>query len=145
MSAVQRLRPAFVEAFPASMQDGVLYISTPFNTCGHLCCCGCGEEVVTPLSPAQWSLTYDGRNVSLRPSIGNWGLPCQSHYWIRQGEVVWSRRYTAEEIATNREDDRRRFVEHRDTPAPLAPLVPATEPSASRRRRRPAIWRRSKD
>jgi hypothetical protein len=138
MSAVHSLRPEFVEAFPAVMDQEVLYISIPYNTCGHLCCCGCGQEVVTPLSPAQWSLTYDGQNASLRPSIGNWGLPCQSHYWIREGKVVWSRRYTPEEIATNRDDDRRRLTQHFDTIAP-------TPPPAEGRRRWLARWRRSKE
>ncbi|MDH2348718.1 DUF6527 family protein [Bradyrhizobium sp. SSUT77] len=27
----------------------------------HLCCCGCGREVVTPLAPAQWRLTSTAR------------------------------------------------------------------------------------
>ncbi|WP_443070717.1 DUF6527 family protein [Streptomyces sp. NBC_01601] len=89
------------------MDTGVLYVSIPYRTCGHLCCCGCGHEVVTPLSPAQWSLTYDGESVSLTPSIGNWSLSCRSHYWIRDGRVRWSRRYSAAEIDENRDRDRR--------------------------------------
>ncbi len=76
------------------MSSGLLYISIPYRTCGHLCCCGCGQEVITPLSPAQWSLTYDGENVSMRPSIGNWALACQSHYVVCKGQIRWSRQYT---------------------------------------------------
>jgi hypothetical protein len=57
---VTRILPAFVEHFPSVMEPGVLYVSISYRTCGHLCCCGCGHEVVTPLSPAQWSVTYDG-------------------------------------------------------------------------------------
>ncbi|KAF2774585.1 hypothetical protein STPH1_7756 [Streptomyces sp. OM5714] len=101
------MRPVFTETFPPAMHAGVLYISIPYRTCSHLCCCGCGHEIVTPLSPAQWSLTYDGENVSLTPSIGNWSLPCQSHYWIRASRVRWSRRYTPAEIDQNQERDRR--------------------------------------
>lgn len=112
MTAVDVLRPAFVESFPATMDRGVLYISIPYRTCGHLCCCGCGQEVITPLSPAQWSFTYDGENVSLTPSAGNWALPCQSHYWLRKGKVHWSHRYSAAEIADNRERDRRHLARH---------------------------------
>lgn len=128
MTALTNLRPEFVESFPPVMEPGVLYISIPYATCGHLCCCGCGEEVVTPLSPAQWTMTYDGQDVSLSPSIGNWSLPCQSHYWIRGGTVYWGRRYTAREIADNREHDRtdlqRHIQSHRGQPAtgPLARL-----------------------
>ena len=103
---IARTTPEFVAHFPATMSPGVLYVSIAYRTCGHLCCCGCGHEVVTPLSPAHWSLTYDGENVTLRPSVGNWGLECQSHYWIRNGQVRWSRRYAPAEIARNRALDR---------------------------------------
>ncbi|MDB4872524.1 MAG: hypothetical protein JWL97_3528 [Gemmatimonadales bacterium] len=122
MTRSDSLRPEFAESFPATMDPGVLYISISYRTCGHLCCCGCGQEVVTPLSPAQWSLTYDGQNVSLAPSIGNWGLPCQSHYWIRKGKVYWSRRYSPTEIADNRERDQQQFDRHlsETSPGPLA-------------------------
>jgi hypothetical protein len=122
MTGIESLRPEFTESFPTVMDHGVLYISIPYRTCGHLCCCGCGQEVVTPLSPAEWSLTYDGDNVSLTPSIGNWGLACQSHYWIRDGKVRWSRRYTPDEIADNRGRDQRRLEHHfsEADPGPLA-------------------------
>jgi Family of unknown function (DUF6527) len=109
VTKVNFLRPEFTETFPTVMDPGVLYISIPYRTCGHLCCCGCGQEVVTPLSRAQWSFTYDGENVSLTPSIGNWTLPCQSHYWVRKGKVRWSRRYSLAEVEENRRRDRRRL------------------------------------
>lgn len=107
MTRQDTLRPIFTDTFPPKMNPGILYVSIPYRTCGHLCCCGCGHEVVTPLSPAQWAITYDGENVSLTPSIGNWALPCRAHYWVRNGRVRWSRRYSAEEIDQNRERDRR--------------------------------------
>ncbi|MFF4961971.1 DUF6527 family protein [Streptomyces sp. NPDC001222] len=124
MTASDTLRPVFVEAFPAAMDQGVLYISIPYRTCGHLCCCGCGQEVVTPLSPAQWSLTYDGDSVSLAPSVGNWALPCQSHYWIHKNQIRWSRRFSATEISENRARDRRRLATAASevAPGPLARL-----------------------
>lgn len=109
MAKVNFLRPEFTETFAAVVDPGVLYISIPYHTCGHLCCCGCGQEVVTPLSPAQWSFTYGGEHVSLTPSVGNWSLRCKSRYWIRKGKVHWSRRYSLAEIEENREHDRRRL------------------------------------
>ncbi|MFE5896125.1 DUF6527 family protein [Streptomyces sp. NPDC056488] len=112
MTPPDTLRPLFTETFPPAMDAGVLYISIPYRTCAHLCCCGCGHEIVTPLSPAQWSLTYDGENVSLTPSIGNWSLPCQSHYWIRASRVRWSRHYTPAEIDQNQERDRHLLAAH---------------------------------
>lgn len=81
----------FVEYVPAVLVEGVLYVSLRFATVVHLCPCGCGNKVVTPLSPADWHLLFDGEVVSLTPSIGNWSLPCKSHYWIRLDRVRWVR------------------------------------------------------
>ncbi|MFA0839024.1 DUF6527 family protein [Streptomyces rochei] len=119
MTRQDTLRPVFTETFPSTMDAGVLYISVPYRTCGHLCCCGCGQEVVTPLSPRQWSITYDGESVSLAPSIGNWSLPCQSHYWIRSGNVRWSRRYSSAEIDDNRARDRSLLTQGTETREPV--------------------------
>jgi Family of unknown function (DUF6527) len=79
-----KLSHSFVEYMPERLEEGVVYVSIRFKIASHLCCCGCGNEVVTPLSPTGWELTYDGVSVSLHPSIGNWGFPCRSHYWIRR-------------------------------------------------------------
>src|SRR5438105_429268 len=100
------LEPAFVESFPTDLEEGRLYISIPYATAAHKCCCGCGNQVVTPLTPTDWSLTYDGESVSLSPSIGNWSFECRSHYWIRRSQVVWARAWSAREIKTALEKDR---------------------------------------
>jgi len=81
----------FVHFIPERPSAGTLYISTDYGTAVHLCGCGCGWEVVTPLSPAGWHIVFDGKSVSLYPSIGNWEFECQSHYWISSGLVVWVR------------------------------------------------------
>lgn len=109
---IQYLEPEFVDSFPQTMKSGVLYVSIPFGTCSHRCCCGCGEEVVTPLSPAQWCLSYDGETISLRPSVGNWSLDCQAHYWVHNGHVHWSRRYTRQEVSENRYADQAELEGH---------------------------------
>lgn len=90
--------PEFVETVPEELKGGILYISIRFRTASHLCACGCGTRVVTPIKPPKWKFTYDGENVSLCPSIGRWKLPCRSHYWIREGRVVWARQYSNREI-----------------------------------------------
>lgn len=77
---------AFVDVLPGALAENTLYISGTHNVAAHLCCCGCGAEVITPLSLAGWSLQYDGR-VSLYPSIGNGALACRSHYVIRTSQV----------------------------------------------------------
>ncbi|GAO01298.1 hypothetical protein PSR1_00151 [Anaeromyxobacter sp. PSR-1] len=80
----------FVDQVPEDLEDGVVYVSIPFSTVIHKCCCGCGHEVVTPLSPHGWQLIFDGQSVSLHPSIGNRALPCRSHYWIKNNRVHWA-------------------------------------------------------
>jgi hypothetical protein len=114
MNRRRTIRHEFVEYVPEALDEGVLYVSISFRTAVHRCCCGCGAEIATPISRADWQLTFDGDSVTLYPSIGNWSLPCQSHYWIRENLIVWARPWTKKEIARGREHDRlaveRRFA-----------------------------------
>jgi hypothetical protein len=80
----------FVEFIPRELEVNVIYISIPYATAIHNCCCGCGNRVVTPISPAGWKLIFDGRTISLEPSIGNWRYACRSHYWIENNRVIWA-------------------------------------------------------
>lgn len=101
----------FVEFIPERLDEGVLYISQRYGTAVHKCCCGCGEEVVTPLNPTDWSLRLDGNVVTLHPSIGNWSYECRSHYVIRRSKVIWAgpmsehqiKRIQARDIASKQE------------------------------------------
>ena len=86
---INRLRPTFIEHFPDQLEPGVLYVSMKYAICAHSCACGCGHKVITPLSPTKWKLIYDGETVTLYPSIGNYGIPCQSHYFLTKGRVEW--------------------------------------------------------
>jgi hypothetical protein len=106
VSGTLRLEHVFVEHLPERLDDGVLYLALPIGTVAHRCCCGCGLEVVTPLSRTDWSVVYDGETVSLYPSIGNWSFPCRSHYWIRYNEVRWAPRWSQAWIDAGREHDR---------------------------------------
>src|SRR5580658_8603438 len=96
----------FVEYLPDELKDGTLYVSMSFATVAHKCCCGCGKEVVTPLSPTDWKLIFDGKTISLDPSIGNWSFPCRSHYWIRNNRVRWAEQWSQLQIDANRAHDR---------------------------------------
>ena len=84
-----KLSHKFVKNVPDKLEDGVVYISIEYSMVIHKCCCGCGKEVVTPLSPKDWELLFDGESISLFPSIGNWSFECRSHYWIKNNKVVW--------------------------------------------------------
>lgn len=92
----------FVEFIPEQLQERTLYISKTYGTAVHKCCCGCGREVVTPLSPTGWRLIFDGETVSLHPSIGSWSLPCQSHYFITKSRVVWASQWSKEQVESGR-------------------------------------------
>lgn len=108
------IKPAFVEFIPETLAEGTIYVSDRFKLAVHRCCCGCGGEVVTPLSPAQWRLRLHDERVSLTPSIGNWALPCRSHYWIRDNAVLWDRPMSGGQIARVRALDKRDLELHVD-------------------------------
>lgn len=103
MKANATLTHRFVEFIPEDVEQGTLYISIRFKTGTHLCCCGCGNIVVTPISPKDWKITFDGKTVTLHPSIGNWSFPCQSHYWIRNNRVEWAPKWSHELIERERQ------------------------------------------
>ena len=86
------LRPEFVEFIPEVIEQGVLYVSEVYHVAIHLCACGCGEHTVTPFNCLQgWTYKREeGDLVTLDPSIGNFQMPCRSHYWVRCNEVVWT-------------------------------------------------------
>jgi hypothetical protein len=109
------IRPEFVDFIPDAMEEGVLYISVRYATASHKCACGCGEVVVTPIKPTDWTLTWSGETVSLNPSIGNWGQPCQSHYWIVDNRIIWASKWSYSEIAANRAKDRRAKARYYNT------------------------------
>jgi hypothetical protein len=89
-----RLKHQFVHYIPERLEPGVLYVSVDYTTAVHSCCCGCGQEVVTPLSPSGWKLIFDGETVSLSPSIGNRNFECRSHYFIERNTVIEAKPFT---------------------------------------------------
>jgi len=100
------LQHKFVEFMPDTLEDGILYVSMEYCTAIHKCVCGCGNTVVTPISPTDWQLKFDGRTISLSPSIGNWSFDCQSHYWIERNQIKWAGKWDAEEIESGRIRDK---------------------------------------
>ncbi|MFA6234122.1 MAG: DUF6527 family protein [Bacteroidota bacterium] len=95
---------------PEEMVSGVLYVSEEFGIAIHMCPCGCGEKIKTPLGPVDWSFEETQDGPSLDPSIGNWQQPCQSHYWITHGEVVWAKQWTSKQIVAGRFDEEERRI-----------------------------------
>lgn len=104
---VDRFAPTFVDIIPKQLEGGKLYVCLRYRTVTHLCACGCGVEVNTPLHPTGWAISYDGVALSLSPSVGNWGENCRSHYVIEENAVRWSRSWSRAEILDERVARRR--------------------------------------
>jgi hypothetical protein len=93
---------------PKELKPGMLYLSEEFKIGVHLCPCGCGSKIRTPIGLTAWTFTETADGPTLWPSIGNWQLPCQSHYWITGGEVMWAPNWTSEQIAAGRQAEEQR-------------------------------------
>ena len=96
-----------VEFMPKQLEPGILYVSEKYGTAAHLCACGCGEKIRTPLGPTEWRVTGTPSRPSLWPSVGNWQKPCQAHYIIGNGKIVWCSTWTPEQIASGRQREER--------------------------------------
>jgi hypothetical protein len=129
------LKHEFVQHIPPNLQEGTIYVSIPFATAVHKCCCGCGNEIVTPITPTDWQLTFDGETISLHPSIGNWNLACQSHYWIRHNTIQWARRWTNEEIRAGKKHEQRAKQEYYD---------PGKDDTTTPKKARRNLWQKVK-
>lgn len=91
-----------VHYMPKILETGVLYVSEEYSAAAHLCPCGCGSKVRTPLGPTDWTFEETENGPTLYPSIGNWQLPCKSHYLIINGQIVWCPKWTTEQITSGR-------------------------------------------
>lgn len=136
MSRIERLEPVFVEFMPRELEPGKLYVSMIYTTTAHLCASGCGNKVVLPLSPAQWQLYFDGESISLSPSVGNWDLPCQAHYWIRKNKIQWAAQWDKKRIEAGRRSDARDIDDLYEDRASDSTAEPTGMP------RRRSIWER---
>jgi len=103
-----RIELKSVEFIPKVLNERILFVSKRFNVAAHLCPCGCGTKVVTPLGPCEWFLSVKKGKPTLFPSIGNWQIPCRSHYWIKKGQIEWSYSWTEEEIRKGRDLEQKR-------------------------------------
>jgi len=97
---------------PTALEPGVLYVAEEFGAAAHLCPCGCGAIVRTPLDRTEWSLEDTEDGPTLDPSIGNWQELCQSHYWIERGKVVWAPKWSSKQIEAGRRGEQERRDEY---------------------------------
>jgi hypothetical protein len=106
-----------VHFIPKDLQPGILYVSEEFGTAAHLCACGCGSKIRTPMGPTEWSIEETTEGPTMDPSIGNWQQACKSHYLIIRGQVVWAGKWTDSQVAAGRNHEaarRRAYFDAKD-------------------------------
>lgn len=108
----QTLDHRFVRTVPRELEPGILYISMEYATAVHSCCCGCGDRVVTPFTPTDWRMTFDGEAVSVHPSVGNWNQKCRSHYVITGNKVLEAGAWSNTQIESERRRDKKAKAAH---------------------------------
>ena len=146
------LEHRFVRNVPRELEPGVMYISMEYATAVHSCCCGCGERVVTPFTPTDWNMTFNGESISLHPSAGNWNQKCRSHYVIRQGRVLEAGPWSNAQVEAERRRDKRAKASHyggngemRSAVQQLTVLAPEPEVADQETGSRPqSFWSRLK-
>jgi len=139
---INQIRPQFSDFIPDKLEEGVLYVSERYKTASHKCACGCGEEVVTPLSPVDWQLRREGDLISLSPSIGNWNYACQSHYWIRGNVIHWAGSMSKRQIAKVQAKDLTDKVRYVDQVNRLKERTSPSTPGKSSIEQGPVSWLR---
>ena len=101
-----------VQFMPTTLEPGVLYFAEEYGAAAHLCACGCGTKIRTPIGPTEWQIEEGPRGVSLRPSVGNWQHPCKSHYLITDGVIRWAGQWTDQQILAGRAREAARRTEY---------------------------------
>jgi len=109
---LQKIKLVRVQYMPKTLEPGILYVSEEFGAVAHLCACGCGAKIRTPIGPTGWRFEDSDNGPSLHPSIGNWQQACQSHYFIRDGEIISAPKWTKAEIESGRNYERARDRAH---------------------------------
>lgn len=127
----QTLEHRFVRNVPRELDPGVLYISMDYATAVHSCCCGCGDRVVTPFTPTDWRMTFDGETVSLHPSVGNWNQACRSHYVIKKNCVIECDPWSDAQVEAARRHDKRAKASYYGSVQPTPTHSSTTTPSHS--------------
>lgn len=128
----------FVEAIPDEVEEGILYVSMEYSVAIHLCVCGCRNEVVTPLSPTDWKLIFNGIAISLRPSIGNWNFKCRSHYFITENKIEYASQWSGRKISEGRKNDKKSKKKYFES------LIESVESEKSDlvEYKQPSLWRK---
>lgn len=83
------IETVYMDRIPSDIEQGKLYVSRECKVAIHLCACGCGEKVITPIDKQGWIFADNDGKPTLSPSIGNFEFPCKSHYFVSDGKIIW--------------------------------------------------------
>jgi hypothetical protein len=109
---IESFRLERVQYVPKTLEPGVLYVAEEFDIAVHLCACGCGSKITTPLGPTEWQVTEKTGIPTLSPSVGNWQLPCRSHYLIIAGKTHWAGQWSDAQVKAGRRSEEVRRETH---------------------------------
>jgi len=91
MKTLQKVEITFeyVEFIPEERKEKIIYISEKYGVTVHNCLCGCGGKTILPIDciidgqDLGWKLIKEPNDkISFTPSVGNFQMPCKSHYII---------------------------------------------------------------
>jgi len=86
-----------VDRLPSVVDENVVYVCDEYEIAALKCACGCGHTVTLLLDDGHQVRDVEGF-ADISPSIGVWDAACKSHFWIRQGNVIWGRTFSEHEI-----------------------------------------------
>lgn len=86
-----------VDRLPPVLDDNVVYVSQEYGLAALKCACGCGHRVTLLLGDGHTVNEVDGL-ADISPSIGVWDAACRSHFWVRDGNIVWGPDFSETEI-----------------------------------------------
>jgi hypothetical protein len=81
------IEPVFIETIPDILEENKIYISEQNKVSIHLCLCGCKTEVVLIIGYPHWNHFIKNDKLTIVPSIGNFQIPCKSHYVITNNKA----------------------------------------------------------
>lgn len=82
---------------PPVLADGVVYVSDEYELAALKCACGCGHPITLLLGDGHRVRESHGL-ADISPSIGVWDAPCKSHFWVRNGQVLWAEEFSGADI-----------------------------------------------
>jgi len=86
-----RMETVYVDRLPmkSEMEAEKVYMAENKTQATHLCPCGCGTEILTPLGRGGYrALENSDESLTISPQIEH--SPCSNNYKLYKGYVIWT-------------------------------------------------------